>query len=89
LPVPSSCQEYLEIGNPEDGEFLIQPSRDLAPFNVQCQFGNETANTIIEKTHSEKAGFTSMPGMEYGCPTPGCFSDKITYEATMEQIEVF
>ena len=29
-----------------------------------------------------------MPGMEYGCPTPGCFSDQITYEPSMEQIEV-
>jgi len=28
-----------------------------------------------------------MPGQHDGCDEPGCYSDKIVYDATMEQIE--
>ena len=85
--MPASCAEYLQIGNAVDGEYLIQPSRDLEPFNVQCKFVNGTASTIIGKTHEQVTGFTSIPGT-YGCASPGCYSDRITYEPTVEQIEV-
>jgi len=41
--------------------------------------------TVIEKTQ-EKSGYTTLPG-QIGCSTPGCFSDQITYPASMEQLE--
>ena len=87
VPVPSSCEEYLQMGSIVDGKRLIQPSRELEPFTVECEFNNGTATTIIEKTHEQLSGFTSIPGT-YGCSSPGCFSDVISYEPSMAQIEV-
>ena len=87
VPVPASCEEYLQMGSIVDGERLIQPSRELEPFNVECQFVNGTATTIIEKTHEQITGFTSIPGT-YGCSAPGCFSDVISYKPSINQIEV-
>lgn len=75
------------MGSIVDGQRLIQPSRELEPFNVECKFTNGTATTIIEKTHEQISDFTSIPGTN-GCSTPGCFSDTISYEPSMEQIEV-
>jgi len=34
------------------------------------------------------SGYTSTPNTDDGCADPGCFEDKITYEAGKEQIEV-
>ena len=87
VPVPSSCEEYLQMGSIVDGQRLIQPSQELEPFNMECQFNNGTATTIIEKTHEQLSGFTSIPGT-YGCSSPGCFSDVISYKPSMEQITV-
>ena len=87
VPVPASCEEYLSIGNVADGDHLIQPNRELEPFTVKCEFVNGTASTIIEKTQEQLPGFTSIPGT-FGCSSPGCFSDEITYKPSMEQIEV-
>ena len=85
--MPATCEEYMQMGSTINGERLIQPSRELEPFNVECQFNNGTASTIIEKTHEQVTGFTSIPGT-YGCSAPGCFSDNITYKPSMPQIEV-
>ena len=85
--MPGSCEEYRQMGSFVDGERLIQPSRDLEPFNVECKFVNGTASTIIKKTHENNSGFTSIPDTD-GCSSAGCFSDVITYEPSMSQIEV-
>ena len=75
--MPASCEECMQMGSIKNGERLIQPSRGLEPFNMECEFANGTASTIIEKTHDQVTGFTSIPGT-YGCSSPGYLSDVIT-----------
>ena len=87
VPIPSSCQEYFDMGNTKDAIYKIQPSASLDPFDVLCEFRNETASTIVVKENSQLTGYTSLP-LTKGCADPGCFVDEITYVPSMKQIEV-
>ena len=54
FPVPATCEEYRELGIHADGEYKIQPSRELEPFTVKCEFNETVAITVIEKEHENK-----------------------------------
>ena len=66
--------------------FKIRPSVDVEPFEVFCEFNGNVGTTVVKHDH-EGYGITSMPGQHDGCSEPGCYSDTISYDATMEQIE--
>ena len=85
MKAPASCKEYYDNNIRENGNYLIQPSLDYGPFNVTCKF-NETmgsAKTILFHEHEQPFKYTSIPGAE-----PGCFKDKITYDANFDQLQV-
>ena len=114
----ASCEEIFEKGGIENGMYTIQPSLDLDPFPVECEFGEDghvktilnhkqsriqyffhflkffnsmykKYNTIcLSSCQSNPSGYTSTPNEYDGCADPGCFEDKISYEAGKEQIEV-
>ena len=50
----SSCYEIWLYGETADGVYLIQPNENLAPFQVECNFLNDTAWTIISHEHSQR-----------------------------------
>ena len=54
IPMPATCEEYRELGIRTDGEYKIQPSRELEPFTVKCEFNGTAAMTVIEKEHENK-----------------------------------
>ena len=54
FPVPATCEEYRELGMNADGEYKIQPSRELEPFTVKCEFNETVAMTVIAKEHEKK-----------------------------------
>ena len=88
VAIPVSCQEYRDNGILLSGSYKIQPSTDVAPFDVNCDFVGKIGKTIITKEHSKRSGFTSTPNALDGCASEGCFVDEITYKASMDQIEV-
>ena len=90
MKAPGSCQEYYDNLIREDGDYPIQPSLDYDPFNVTCKFNltSGTAQTILFHDHEQPFQFTSLPGGSDGCADPGCFKDKITYDANFDQLQV-
>ena len=50
----SSCYEIWSYGETTDGLYLIQPNEDQDPFQVECNFLNHTAWTIISHTHRKR-----------------------------------
>ena len=88
VAIPVSCQEYRDNGILLSGSYKIQPSTDVLPFDVECDFVEKIGKTIISKEHSKRSGFTSTPNALDGCVSEGCFVDEITYKASMEQIKV-
>ena len=89
MKAPASCQEYFDNLVRDDGVYLIQPSLDFDPFNVTCTF-NETsgiATTVLFHTHEKQFQYTSLPGSSDGCADPGCFRDKISYDANFKQLQ--
>ena len=89
MKAPGSCQEYFDNLVRDDGVYPIQPSLDYDPFNVTCTF-NETsgiATTILFHEHDKQFQYTSLPGSSDGCADPGCFRDKITYDANVKQLQ--
>lgn len=38
IPLPASCQEYLDNGPQKNGTFKIQPSKTVFAFDVECVF---------------------------------------------------
>ena len=88
VAVPGSCQEYRDNGILLSDRYKIQPSTDVAPFEVECDFVGKIGKTIITKEHSKRSGFTSTPNSLDGCASDGCFVDQISYKASMEQIKV-
>ena len=90
MKAPGSCQEYYDNLIREDGDYPIQPSLDYDPFNVTCKFNltSGTAQTILFHDHEQPFQFTSVPGGSDGCADPGCFKDKITYDANFDQLQV-
>ena len=90
MKAPGSCQEYYDNLVREDGVYPIQPSLDYEPFNVTCEFNETTdlASTILFHEHEKPFQYTSIPGSSDGCAEPGCFKDKITYDANVDQLQV-
>ena len=90
IKAPGSCQECYDILTREDGDYPIQPSLDYDPFNVTCQFNltSGTAQTILFHDHEQPFQYTSVPVGSDGCADPGCFKDKITYDANFDQLQV-
>ena len=89
MKAPASCQEYFDNLVRDDGVYLIQPSLDYDPFNVTCSF-NETsgiATTVLFHAHEKQFQYTSLPGSSDGCADPGCFRDKISYDANFKQLQ--
>ena len=56
----------------------------LTYFIVNCS----RVEVLIAQSKSNPSGYTSTPNTDDGCQDPGCFQDKISYEAEKEQIEV-
>ena len=82
----ASCYELWDLGERENGTFMIQPSLDGLPFEVECQFTDYDSITVINHRQSQ-SGQTAPPGAEGGCEPRGCFADKITYGLDKSQLE--
>ena len=41
MPLPASCQEYLDNGPQQNGTFRIQPAKTVIAFDVECVFIND------------------------------------------------
>ena len=49
----ASCEEIFGKGVMENGIYTIQPSLDLDPFPVECEFGEDgTVRTILNHKQS-------------------------------------
>jgi len=83
----ASCQEHYENGERKNGAFLIQPSLNSEPFEVKCAFDGNEVETSITGRHEHWPTFTATPGLSNGCFEPGCFTDTIHYNASIDQIE--
>ena len=57
---------------------------------MTCQFNltSGTAQTILFHDHEQPFQYTSVPVGSDGCADPGCFKDKITYDAYFDQFQV-
>ena len=64
--IPANCPELAERGKTEDGVYLIQPSIEVSPFEVTCQFGANETRTIVAHDQPGKQ-ITSTPGKPDGC----------------------
>jgi len=83
----SSCQEHYDNGMRENGMYTIQPTLSYDPFEVKCKFDGEEVETELARTHTNWPTYTATPGGSDGCADPGCFKDKITYAANVDQLE--
>ena len=82
----STCDEIWAYGVRQSGYYMIQPSLDVVPFEVYCEFTTIGATTVLFYTQTQ-ANWTSTPNADDGCEDRGCFIDEITYNATKYQIE--
>lgn len=82
----ASCDEIQAFGVRKNGYYHVQPSLDVMPFVVYCEFRGNKAVSILEHTQSQ-SGWTATPYEDDGCDERGCFVDEITYQATQYQIE--
>ena len=64
--IPANCDELFERGQTESGDFFIQPSIEVSPFQVFCNFENDQIMTVIKHDKSEKRRTASQgkPGCE-------------------------
>ena len=72
----------------ENGVYEIQPTLSYDPFEVQCTFDKDEVETSLKRNHQHWPTYTATPGGSDGCDEPGCFTDKITYAANADQLEV-
>ena len=84
----SSCQEHWDNGMRENGVYEIQPTLSYDPFEVSCTFDKDEVETSLKRNHQHWPTYTATPGGSDGCDEPGCFTDKITYAANADQLEV-
>ena len=82
----ASCQQISEYENPENGTYMIQPYLNMKPFPVRCEFTKSKSLTVIGYKSTNPSGLTATDERP-GCSEAGCFKDKITYHATIDQIE--
>ena len=75
---------YLIISN--NG---VRPNTTLPSFEVQCQFGNNEAFTVISVAIQPKDGFIFPQKQSEKCSEPECFQKVITYTPDFKQIEVY
>ena len=49
IPLPASCQEYLDNGPQKNRTFKIQPSKTVFAFDVECVFMDDlgTGSSIL------------------------------------------
>ena len=45
----SSCMEYFDLGNRENGTFMIRPNVKLHSFEVQCEFTESQGQVSTER----------------------------------------
>ena len=72
--IGATCEELFERGQTENGLYLIQPSLDVEPFEVNCDFDNQPVLTIVSHDQPEKKT-TATLGQHDGCES------KFTYSA--------
>lgn len=82
----ASCQQIWDEGERNNGLFMIQPSLDGVSFEVECEFTDTAATTVIHHRQSQQ-GITATPNQKDGCQDRGCFVDKITYSIDKAQVE--
>ena len=63
---PANCDELFERGQTESGNYLIQPSMEVAPFEVYCDFDVDKVMTVIKHNKKEKQ-ITATLGKPDGC----------------------
>ena len=64
--IPANCDELFERGQSQSGNYLIQPSMDVVPFEVNCNFDNGLIKTIIAHDKPEEER-TATIGINDGC----------------------
>ena len=84
----SSCQEHWDNGMRENGIYEIQPTLSYEPFEALCTFDKDEVETSLKRNHAKWPTYTATPGGSDGCADPGCYKDKITYNANADQLEV-
>ena len=45
----SSCMEYFDLGNRENGTFMIRPNVKLHSFEVECEFTESQGQVSTER----------------------------------------
>ena len=67
--IPANCEELFERGQTKTGNYLIQPSTEVSPFEVLCNFEENPVMTVI-KHDKEALQSTVKPGGS-GCEPKG------------------
>ena len=79
--------EYFDLGNRENGTYMIRPNVELHSFEVRCEFTNSQGLTILRTKNSNDQN-TFPNASANRCTDPNCFSKSIEYYGSNEQIEV-
>ena len=64
--VAANCEELAQRGEWQNGVYLIQPSTEVAPFEVTCDFQDGQTLTVIHHDKPERQ-MTATPGQTDGC----------------------
>ena len=83
----ASCQEYFELGNRNNGTFMIRPNPDLHAFSVECGFTENGGVTLLKPKEWTQDGFLFPPNESQRCVDVNCFSHKFEYLASNDQIQ--
>ena len=84
----ASCQQYFENGERNNGTFRIRPNVTLPSFEVHCTFGEELAVTEIKPFDWPENGLVFPKNESVRCSEPNCFTQKVEYSPSLDQIEV-
>ena len=84
----SSCMEYFDMGNRQNGLYKIRPSLTFHAFKVECLFTETEGITIIKALDWTNDGFKYPKQDEQRCLEPYCFNHSINYGIDIKQFEV-
>ncbi|CAG0893481.1 unnamed protein product [Darwinula stevensoni] len=79
---PRTCEALANLGITKTGTYLVDPDGPLfgdPPIQVLCDMRTDPKSTIVLHDSMEKTEI-------YHCTEPGCYSRKVAYNASMEQM---
>ncbi|CAG0903155.1 unnamed protein product [Darwinula stevensoni] len=78
--VPPTCETLAKLGVSRSGTYLVDPDgvlRGDPPIKVFCEMETATTNVLHDSMESTEIDH---------CPDPGCYSRRITYDASIKQV---